>query len=90
MRLGAFVQQPMAWPSPDVNGASLYDVALTWLREDMRLRRELESSGGRKLRGPRRGASSVPTDSETFYKKSVSHFCLTDNRSIITRYDYSH
>lgn len=69
MRWGAFVQQPIAWPSQDFNGASLYSVALAWLREDMRLRREIELSGGRKVRGPRRGASAVPTDSETFYKK---------------------
>lgn len=69
MRWGAFVQQPIEWPSSSFKGSSLYEVALAWLREDMRIRRELESSGGRKIRGPRRGDPTVPTDSETFYKK---------------------
>lgn len=68
MRFGEFIQEPTPWPSASLSSTSLYEVALAWLRDDMRVRRELEASGGRKLRGPRRGAD-VPTDSETFYKK---------------------
>ncbi|KAI6164840.1 P-loop containing nucleoside triphosphate hydrolase protein [Pisolithus thermaeus] len=82
MRLGYFVTEPMPWPyvssavSPSI---SLYHTALSWLKEDREHRRELERLG-RKTRGARKneasitGSSTVPTDSEAFYKK----------------YDYSH
>ncbi|KAI6034161.1 hypothetical protein PISMIDRAFT_670746 [Pisolithus microcarpus 441] len=70
MRLGYFVTEPMPWPcassavSPSI---SLYHTALAWLKEDREHRRELERLG-RKTRGARK-SETVPTDSETFYKK---------------------
>ncbi|KAG2128306.1 P-loop containing nucleoside triphosphate hydrolase protein [Suillus bovinus] len=76
MRFGSFDTEPTAWPSGFTNGPlsqspTLYNTALQWLREDREYRRELEKQG-RKGRGARDG--TVPSDSETFYKK----------------YDYSH
>jgi len=80
MRFGSFVTPPTPWPLassspvtvPSGSFSSLYSVALHWLKEDRYHRRELERQG-RKTRGARRD-QTVPTDSETFYKK----------------YDYSH
>ncbi|PIL37530.1 ATP-binding cassette transporter [Ganoderma sinense ZZ0214-1] len=81
MHLGTFLMEPTAWPftSETMGGTSvdlgpkptLYAVALQWLREDRDRRRALEAQG-RKSRGAR--IETVPSDSETFYKK----------------YDYSH
>lgn len=72
MRLGSFVTNPTPWPSAGTNptvpgGPSLYSVALQWLRGDREYRRELERNG-RKARGSIKN-QSVPSDSETFYKK---------------------
>ncbi|KAG2077441.1 P-loop containing nucleoside triphosphate hydrolase protein [Suillus decipiens] len=74
MRFGSFATEPTAWPSGFINGPqtpTLYNTALQWLRGDREYRRELEKQG-RKGRGARH--ETVPSDSETFYKK----------------YDYSH
>ncbi|KAG0709611.1 P-loop containing nucleoside triphosphate hydrolase protein [Suillus ampliporus] len=74
MRFGSFATEPTPWPSGFTNGSqppTLYNTALQWLREDRDYRRELEKQG-RKGRGAR--DETVPSDSETFYKK----------------YDYSH
>jgi CCR4-NOT complex subunit CAF16 len=69
MRFGAFVQRPISWPPTEgaKPGTLLYDVALQWLADDRAYRRELEKKG-KKVRGARRD-QTVPTDSETFYKK---------------------
>ncbi|KAK7061706.1 putative ABC transporter ATP-binding protein C20G4.01 [Favolaschia claudopus] len=79
MSFGRLVTAPSAWPitadSPlhaQFGSSTLYTVALQWLKEDREYRRELENQG-RKLRGARRD-QTVPSDSETFYRK----------------YDYSH
>ncbi|KII94761.1 hypothetical protein PLICRDRAFT_148930 [Plicaturopsis crispa FD-325 SS-3] len=72
MRFGSFEKEPTPWPSAFGSGATLYSVALQWLKEDRDHRKLLESQG-RKTRGARKD-QTVPTDSETFYKK----------------YDYSH
>ncbi|KAJ7890820.1 P-loop containing nucleoside triphosphate hydrolase protein [Mycena leptocephala] len=79
MSFGRLVIPPSPWPIPSdsplsaqFGSATLYAVALQWLKEDRDYRRELEKQG-RKLRGARRD-QTVPSDSETFYKK----------------YDYSH
>jgi len=87
MRFGEFVTEPTPWPitSPSTAHAetaraapiyappsSLYSVALQWLTEDREYRKQLEKQG-RKSRGARRD-ETVPSDSETFYRK----------------YDYSH
>ncbi|KIJ70498.1 hypothetical protein HYDPIDRAFT_105237 [Hydnomerulius pinastri MD-312] len=75
MRLGSFVTEPTAWPfasSGVPQTMALYHTALQWLKEDREHRLQLESQG-RKSRGARKN-ETVPTDSETFYKK----------------YDYSH
>ncbi|TBU28766.1 P-loop containing nucleoside triphosphate hydrolase protein [Dichomitus squalens] len=81
MHLGTFLMEPTPWPwaSGSMGATSvdlgphptLYTVALQWLREDRDRRRMLENQG-RKPRGARAG--TIPSDSETFYKK----------------YDYSH
>ncbi|KAF8076358.1 P-loop containing nucleoside triphosphate hydrolase protein [Lyophyllum atratum] len=80
MRLGTFLKPPAAWPITSTSPLSsqfalsttLYNVALQWLKEDRDHRRELEKTG-RKTRGARRN-QTMPSDSETFYRK----------------YDYSH
>ncbi|CAA7259739.1 unnamed protein product [Cyclocybe aegerita] len=80
MCFGAFTTPPTPWPlTPDSPltqqfqpSTTLYNVALQWLKEDRDFRRELEKQG-RKQRGARRD-ETVPSDSETFYRK----------------YDYSH
>ncbi|KAJ7276378.1 P-loop containing nucleoside triphosphate hydrolase protein [Mycena haematopus] len=79
MSFGRLVTPPTAWPIPaesplstQFGSSTLYAVALQWLKEDREYRRELEKQG-RKVRGARRD-ETVPSDSETFYKK----------------YDYSH
>ncbi|KAJ7228688.1 P-loop containing nucleoside triphosphate hydrolase protein [Mycena pura] len=79
MSFGRLVTPPSPWPltheSPlnaRFGSSTLYHVALQWLKEDREHRRELERQG-RKLRGARRD-QTVPSDSETFYRK----------------YDYSH
>ncbi|KIY71437.1 P-loop containing nucleoside triphosphate hydrolase protein, partial [Cylindrobasidium torrendii FP15055 ss-10] len=74
MRFGTFVTQPTAWPFVDAEGnkSTLYQVALQWLKEDREHRKSLEAEG-LKVRGARRN-DTVPSDSETFYRK----------------YDYSH
>ncbi|KAJ8583777.1 P-loop containing nucleoside triphosphate hydrolase protein [Rhizopogon salebrosus TDB-379] len=69
MRFGSFVTEPTLWPSGFTDGQqapTLYNTALQWLKEDRDYRRELEKEG-RKGRGPRN--ETVPSDSETFYKK---------------------
>ncbi|RXW25251.1 hypothetical protein EST38_g603 [Candolleomyces aberdarensis] len=78
MQLGSFVQDPIPWASSNslsssAGTSSLYDVALQWLKEDREKRRGLEAEGQKIARGARRN-QTVPTDSETFYRK----------------YDYSH
>ncbi|KAJ6599089.1 P-loop containing nucleoside triphosphate hydrolase protein [Mycena vulgaris] len=79
MAFGRLVTAPTQWPlvpgsalSAQFGSATLYNVALQWLKEDREFRRELEKKG-RKMRGPLKD-QTVPTDSETFYRK----------------YDYSH
>ncbi|KAJ7129712.1 P-loop containing nucleoside triphosphate hydrolase protein [Mycena epipterygia] len=79
MSFGRLVIPPSPWPltadsalSAQFGSSTLYSVALQWLKEDREHRRELEKQG-RKVRGARRD-ETVPSDSETFYKK----------------YDYSH
>ncbi|KAK0206550.1 P-loop containing nucleoside triphosphate hydrolase protein [Desarmillaria ectypa] len=72
MRFGSFVTPPTLWPFVDQPTPTLYSVALQWLKQDREYRRELEKNG-LKLRGARKD-ESVPSDSETFYRK----------------YDYSH
>ncbi|KAJ7095358.1 P-loop containing nucleoside triphosphate hydrolase protein [Mycena belliarum] len=79
MAFGRLVTPPTQWPpaaGPELNAefgsSTLYSVALQWLKEDREHRRELEKNG-RRERGARRN-ETVPSDSETFYKK----------------YDYSH
>ncbi|KAG8814381.1 CCR4-NOT regulatory complex component [Serendipita sp. 411] len=69
MRDGTFLQQPVPWPvAPGMaTHASLYNLALDWLKEDRDVRIQEEKSGQRTKRGARR--DEVPTDSETFYKK---------------------
>ncbi|KAG8842279.1 CCR4-NOT regulatory complex component [Serendipita sp. 405] len=69
MRDGTFVQQPVPWPvAPGMaTHASLYNLALNWLKEDREVRIQEEKIGQRTKRGARR--DEVPTDSETFYKK---------------------
>jgi len=73
LHLGTFTRPPTPWNAGDSPRGGLYDIALQWLTEDRAHRRQLELKG-RKTRGARRNAPSVPSDSETFYKK----------------YDYSH
>lgn len=73
---GYFVTKPMPWPcvsSADSPSINLYHTALSWLKEDRERRRESERMFDNKTRGARRN-ETVPTDSETFYRK----------------YDYSH
>ncbi|MBW0481283.1 hypothetical protein O181_020998 [Austropuccinia psidii MF-1] len=56
--------------SPERIGSSLLIVALHWLKEDRELRLKLEAEGRASFK--KRGAleeSSVPTDSEMFYRK---------------------
>lgn len=60
MRFGSFVTNPTPWPLLPVEGTaagpdsqSLYAVALQWLRDDRKVRTELEKAG-RKVRGARR------------------------------------
>lgn len=56
--------------SPNRIGSKLLILALHWLREDRLIRTELEAQGDPAFK--KRGApleSSVPTDSETFYRK---------------------
>ncbi|KAJ7068239.1 P-loop containing nucleoside triphosphate hydrolase protein [Mycena amicta] len=79
MSLGRLVVSPVPWPFPPASElnvlfgeAPLYQVALQWLKEDREHRQELEKKG-LKRRGARRD-QTVPSDSETFYRK----------------YDYSH
>ncbi|KAJ8482245.1 hypothetical protein ONZ45_g15024 [Pleurotus djamor] len=77
MRFGSFVTPPTPWPFANTSvqpgtSTALYKVALEWLREDREHRRSLENDG-LKRRGARRD-QTVPSDSETFYRK----------------YDYSH
>ncbi|KAJ7498949.1 P-loop containing nucleoside triphosphate hydrolase protein [Mycena latifolia] len=79
MSFGRLVTPPSPWPlvpgsalGAQFGSSTLYNVALQWLKEDREYRRELEKKG-RKVRGARRD-QTVPSDSETFYKK----------------YDYSH
>ncbi|KAF5388024.1 hypothetical protein D9615_000390 [Tricholomella constricta] len=80
MRLGSFLTPPAPWPITSTSdlvsqfapSTTLYSVALQWLKEDRDDREELEKNG-RKARGARRN-ETVPSDSETFYRK----------------YDYSH
>ncbi|KAJ6515913.1 P-loop containing nucleoside triphosphate hydrolase protein [Mycena sanguinolenta] len=75
MSFGRLVTPPTAWPiradSPLSaqfgSSATLYNVAIQWLKEDREHRRELERNG-RKVRGARRD-EAVPSDSETFYRK---------------------
>ncbi|KAF9222029.1 P-loop containing nucleoside triphosphate hydrolase protein [Gyrodon lividus] len=70
MRLGSFLTEPAPWPfasSQILKSVTLYNTALQWLKEDREHRRELEKQG-RKSRGAQRN-QTVPTDSETFYKK---------------------
>ncbi|KAJ7744457.1 P-loop containing nucleoside triphosphate hydrolase protein [Mycena maculata] len=74
MSFGRLVIPPGPWPIPpdsalsaQFGSSTLYNVALQWLREDREYRRELEKKG-RKVRGARRD-ETVPSDSETFYKK---------------------
>ncbi|KAF7313306.1 P-loop containing nucleoside triphosphate hydrolase protein [Mycena chlorophos] len=74
MSFGRLVSPPTQWPlEPNselglkFGSASLYQVALQWLKEDREYRRELEATG-LKLRGARRD-QTVPDDSETFYRK---------------------
>ncbi|KAI0682593.1 P-loop containing nucleoside triphosphate hydrolase protein [Earliella scabrosa] len=76
MHLGTFLMEPTSWPFTEGTAgvasvelganATLYTVALQWLKEDRERRRQLEA-GGLKRRGARNDA--VPSDSETFYKK---------------------
>jgi len=74
MRFGQFVQPPQRWAPPlpghEKVGPHLHEVALTWLKQDREFRRELERKG-RKSRGAR--IDTVPTDSETFYRKYDYH-----------------
>ncbi|KAH6914930.1 ABC transporter [Coprinopsis sp. MPI-PUGE-AT-0042] len=75
MRFGKFVEPPVSWPPAnpvDTKFTQLYHVALNWLKEDREERKKLEAQG-QKTRGARR-EQTVPSDSETFYRK----------------YDYSH
>ncbi|KAJ6613482.1 P-loop containing nucleoside triphosphate hydrolase protein [Mycena sp. CBHHK59/15] len=74
MSFGHLVTPPSPWPLPSGSAlsaqfgtATLYAVALQWLKEDREYRRNLEKQG-RKLRGARRD-QAVPSDSETFYRK---------------------
>ncbi|KAG8824105.1 CCR4-NOT regulatory complex component [Serendipita sp. 399] len=69
MRDGSFVNQPVPWPltAGKATHASLYNLALTWLKEDRELRIQEEKAGKRMKRGAR--TDDVPTDSETFYRK---------------------
>ncbi|KAG6844896.1 hypothetical protein H0H87_002595 [Tephrocybe sp. NHM501043] len=75
MRLGSVIAPPAAWPATPSSplaiqfsaSTTLYAVALQWLKEDRDNRRELEETG-RKTRGARRD-QTLPTDSETFYRK---------------------
>lgn len=75
MRSGSFVTSPSAWPIIPTSSlamkfstsTTLYNVALQWLKEDRDHRRQLENQG-MKRRGARRD-ETVPSDSETFYKK---------------------
>ncbi|KAJ7433815.1 P-loop containing nucleoside triphosphate hydrolase protein, partial [Mycena galericulata] len=79
MSFGRLVTPPSPWPiaagstlNAQFGSSTLYNIALQWLKEDREYRRELEKNG-RKVRGARRN-ETVPSDSETFYRK----------------YDYSH
>ncbi|KAJ7180042.1 P-loop containing nucleoside triphosphate hydrolase protein [Mycena crocata] len=79
MAFGRLVTPPSPWAleagtalNTQFGSSTLYSLALQWLKEDREYRRELEKNG-RKVRGARRD-QTVPSDSETFYKK----------------YDYSH
>ncbi|KAF7355301.1 hypothetical protein MSAN_01446500 [Mycena sanguinolenta] len=75
MSFGRLVTPPTPWPisadSPLIaqfgSSTTLYAVAIQWLKEDRDYRRELEKNG-RKVRGARRD-ETVPSDSETFYRK---------------------
>ncbi|KAL4075883.1 P-loop containing nucleoside triphosphate hydrolase protein [Scleroderma yunnanense] len=75
MRLGYFVTELTPWPydssAVSTTPLSLYRTALHWLKEDREHRLGLERQG-RKTRGARRN-ETVPTDSETFYKKYDYH-----------------
>ncbi|KAF7301636.1 hypothetical protein MIND_00729100 [Mycena indigotica] len=76
MSFGRLPTPPQPWPSSDLalkfGSTALYQVALQWLKEDRAHRRELEKNG-LKLRGARRD-QTVPSDSETFYKKYTHPF----------------
>jgi hypothetical protein len=77
MRSGAFVQPPIPWPLPESEsisatsiGSGLHALALKWLTEDRLARKKEEAEEKIKKRGARRDvAGSVPSDSETFYRK---------------------
>ncbi|KAJ7591064.1 P-loop containing nucleoside triphosphate hydrolase protein [Mycena floridula] len=71
MHLGSFAVKPTPW-TPG-SSLPLYTIALNWLKEDRIHRRQLEQAGRKGRRGARRD-ETVPSDSETFYRK----------------YDYSH
>jgi CCR4-NOT complex subunit CAF16 len=61
--------------SPDRIGSKLLVLALHWLKEDRRVRLNLEAQGDPafKKRGAR-SESSVPSDSEVFYRKCAFSF----------------
>jgi len=76
MRFGSFVTEPSSWPITKDSAlaaqfpptTSLFNVALQWLKEDKHYRQQLEKQGVKKTRGARRN-ETVPSDSETFYRK---------------------
>ncbi|KAF8974754.1 P-loop containing nucleoside triphosphate hydrolase protein [Flammula alnicola] len=81
MRFGSFATLPTPWPYTESNALAtavpsttpLYNIALQWLKQDREFSRELERQGKKVVRGARKN-ETIPTDSETFYRK----------------YDYSH
>ncbi|KAF9451702.1 ABC transporter [Macrolepiota fuliginosa MF-IS2] len=76
MRFGSFVTQPSTWPITQESALAaqfppatlLFKVALQWLKDDKAHREDLEKQGLKRTRGARRN-ETVPSDSETFYRK---------------------
>ncbi|KAG8677935.1 CCR4-NOT regulatory complex component, partial [Ceratobasidium sp. 395] len=80
MRFGSFVSEPAPWLqdqtqdalSSSSSGSTLHALALQWLKEDRAFRQQEEAAGRLNKSCGAKEDTGVPTDSEAFYKKSVT------------------